>query len=160
MFFVSKKPDASPVSIRFRLSLAEVLYNACIASDSYRTVFLQSLGVSVGRIGIISSLSTIANIVAPPIWGAISDKIRSPRICFVLCLGLSALLMAAAPAAGAGGRRAVCGPGRGPDCPEKETARGCVSGPRRAAAKINSCICVQEFFHPENQHFSAQPALN
>lgn len=94
---MSKKPAASPGVIRFRLSLAEVLYNACIASDSYRTVFLQSLGVSVGRIGIISSLSTIANIVAPPIWGAISDKIRSPRICFVLCLGLSALLMAAVP---------------------------------------------------------------
>lgn len=94
---MSKQSAASPASIRFRLSLAEVLYNACIASDSYRTVFLQSLGVSVGRIGIISSLSTIANIVAPPIWGAISDKIRSPRICFVLCLGLSALLMAAVP---------------------------------------------------------------
>ena len=92
-----KNSSASPASIRFRLSLAEVLYNACIASDSYRTVFLQSLGVSVGRIGIISSLSTIANIVAPPIWGAISDKIRSPRICFALCLSLSALLLAAVP---------------------------------------------------------------
>lgn len=94
---MGKKSNASVGSIRFRLSLAEVLYNACIASDSYRTVFLQSLGVSVGRIGIISSLSTLANIIAPPIWGAISDKIRSPRICFSLCLGLSALLLAAVP---------------------------------------------------------------
>ena len=94
---MQKKSDASPRSIRFRLSAAEVLYNACIASDSYRTVFLQSLGVSVGRIGIISSLSTMANIVAPPVWGAISDKIRSPRICFALCLGLSAVLLAAVP---------------------------------------------------------------
>lgn len=94
---MQKKSDASPRSIRFRLSAAEVLYNACIVSDSYRTVFLQSLGVSMGRIGIISSLSTMASIVAPPVWGAISDKIRSPRICFALCLGLSAVLLAAVP---------------------------------------------------------------
>lgn len=73
---MKKKSTATPSAIRLRLSLAEILYNACIASDGYRTVFLQSLGVSVGRIGIISSLSTIANIIAPPIWGAISDKIR------------------------------------------------------------------------------------
>ena len=94
---MKKETQASPGSIRLRLSLAEVLYNACIASDGYRTVFLQSLGVSVGRIGIISSLSTIVNIVAPPIWGAISDKIRSPRICFALCLSLAALLLGAVP---------------------------------------------------------------
>lgn len=94
---MGKRSNVSPGSIRFRLSAAEVLYNACIASDSYRTVFLQSLGVSVSRIGIISSLSTIANIIAPPVWGIISDKIRSPRICFALCLGLSALLLAAVP---------------------------------------------------------------
>ena len=94
---MSRSSKATPGSIRLRLSLAEVLYNACIASDGYRTVFLQSLGVSVGRIGIISSLSTVANIVAPPIWGAISDKIRSPRICFALCLSFAALLLAAVP---------------------------------------------------------------
>lgn len=94
---MNKKSNVTPGAIRLRLSLSEILYNACIASDSYRTVFLQSLGVSVSRIGIISSLSTVANIVAPPVWGAISDKIRSPRLCFVLCLSLSALLLAAVP---------------------------------------------------------------
>lgn len=94
---MSKRSTASPGSVRLRLSLAEILYNACIASDGYRTVFLQSLGVGVGRIGIISSLSTIANIIAPPIWGAISDKIRSPRICFALCLSFAALLLVAVP---------------------------------------------------------------
>ena len=83
--------------MRVRLSVTELFYNACIASDGYRTVFLQSLGITAGRIGIISSLSTIANIIAPPIWGLISDKIRSPRICFALCLGLSAILLAAVP---------------------------------------------------------------
>lgn len=97
LMFMGKRSNKSVGSIRLRLSVAEILYNACIASDGYRTVFLQSLGVSVGRIGIISSLSTIANIVAPPVWGVISDRIRSPRLCFALCLGLSALLLAAVP---------------------------------------------------------------
>ncbi|MBQ2817883.1 MAG: MFS transporter [Clostridia bacterium] len=84
-------------AIRLRLSLSEIFYNFCIASSSYRTVFLQSLGINAGRIGIIDSISTVANIVAPPIWGAISDKIRSPRKCFVLCLLLNSVLMALIP---------------------------------------------------------------
>lgn len=84
-------------SVRVRLSLTEVLYNVCIASDGYRTVFLQSPGISASYIGIITALSTTANIIAPPIWGAISDKVRSSRICFVLCLALSSLLLAMVP---------------------------------------------------------------
>lgn len=92
-----KGKDISPRSIRVKLSLTEVLYNCCIASANFRTVFLQSLGIGVGQIGIITSLSTVTNIIAPPVWGVISDKIRSNRICFMLCLALTALCMLFVP---------------------------------------------------------------
>lgn len=89
------QPGAKAVSfMRARLSLGEVFYNFCIATANYRTVFLQSLGVSAGRIGVLTSVFSIANIIAPPIWGAISDKMRSARRCFIICLALSAVCMA------------------------------------------------------------------
>ncbi len=84
--------------IQFQLSIVEILYNACIASGNFQTAFLQSLGVSAAQIGIISSLTTATNIVAPPVWGVVSDKIRSTRKCFILCLAIAAVLMVFVPA--------------------------------------------------------------
>lgn len=84
-------------AIRFRLSLTEIFYNFCIASANFQTALLQSLGIPAGQIGMLSSMTTAAGIVAPPIWGVISDKIHSTRKCFVICLSFAAALMALVP---------------------------------------------------------------
>ena len=83
--------------VRIRMSLTEIFYNFCIASSNYRTVFLQSVGMGAEGIGLIASLSSVAGIVAAPVCGILSDRLRSVRQCFMVCLGLSALLMLALP---------------------------------------------------------------
>lgn len=83
--------------IRLRLSLTEVFYNGCFASANFMTVFLQSLGISAGQIGIVTSLTNVMNIVSQPVWGMVSDRIRSVRKCFALTLILGALCVLSVP---------------------------------------------------------------
>jgi len=84
--------------IRLRLSLTEVFYNGCFASANFMTVFLQSLGIGAGQIGIVTSLTNVMNIVSQPVWGMLSDRIRSVRKCFALTLILGALCVLFVPA--------------------------------------------------------------
>lgn len=92
---------------RVRVSAAEVFYNSCIASGGFRTVLLQTLGMSAGQIGLVSSLCSAANIIAPPVWGTVADRIRSYSKCFICCLFISALLMILIPAAATAGTAAI-----------------------------------------------------
>ena len=84
--------------IRLRLSLTEVFYNGCFASANFLTVFLQSLGIGAGQIGIVTSLTNVMNIVSQPVWGVVSDRIRSVRKCFALVLILGSLCVLFVPA--------------------------------------------------------------
>lgn len=84
--------------IRVRLSLTEVFYNGCFASANFLTVFLQSLGISAGHIGIVTSLSNVMNIVSQPVWGVLSDRLCSVRKCFILSIILSAVCVIFVPA--------------------------------------------------------------
>lgn len=86
---------------RFRVSLAEIFYNACIASGGFRTVLLQTLGMNAGGVGLVSSLCSAANIIAPPVWGTVADRMRSYSKCFILCLLISGVLMVLVPVAAA-----------------------------------------------------------
>ena len=88
-----------PRSLRLRMALTEIFYNFCFASQNYRTVFLQELGFTAGRIGLISSLSSVIGIFASPVCGVISDKIRSVKLTFIMCLSLSAVCMVFVPVA-------------------------------------------------------------
>ncbi len=96
----------SPRTLWRRMALTEIFYNFCFASSNYRTVFLQELGFGTGRIGLVASLSSVVGIFASPVFGVLSDKIRSVKLSFILCLSLSAILMLFVPvavSAGAGG---------------------------------------------------------
>lgn len=94
---LSIRREINDSSLKKRLILTEVFYNLCIASGNFRTVLLQTLHLSAGQIGIVSSLCSVSNIVAPPVWGAVSDRIQSVSKCFILCLALSAVTMGLIP---------------------------------------------------------------
>lgn len=89
-------------SVSVKLSLAEFLYNGCFASANYLSVLLQALGMTAGRIGIVTALTNVMNIVSQPIWGVISDKIRSVRRGFILSLAISGLCVLFIPALSGG----------------------------------------------------------
>ena len=89
--------------IRFQLSLTEFIYNGCFAAANFLSVFLESIGFSAGQIGLISSLISGVGIASQPTWGIISDRLRSVKRCFALCMLGTALCAAAIPALSAGG---------------------------------------------------------
>lgn len=87
--------------IRFQLSLTEFVYNGCFAAANFLSIFLASIGLSAGQIGLISSLISGVGIASQPTWGIISDRLRSVKRCFALCMLGTALCAAVIPAASA-----------------------------------------------------------
>ncbi|MDD4796428.1 MAG: MFS transporter [Eubacteriales bacterium] len=75
----------------------EFLFWFAMAAASYLTVFLQSQGLSATACSIVNSLCAAVGIIATPFWGAISDKIRSVRVVFLICLLIGSLLWALVP---------------------------------------------------------------
>ncbi|HEX6474827.1 MAG TPA: MFS transporter [Candidatus Limnocylindria bacterium] len=55
------------------------LFVAVGALYPFIPVYYQSLGLSLGGIGLLGALSAGAGAVASPLWGAAADRLRSPR---------------------------------------------------------------------------------
>ena len=72
--------------LRFRLALTEFIYNGCFSAANFLSVFLESIGFSAGQIGLTTALSSGIGIVSQPTWGIVSDRMRSVRRCFMLCM--------------------------------------------------------------------------
>lgn len=77
--------------IRFQLSLTEFVYNGCFSASNFLSVFLTAIGVSAGQMGLITALLNGVGIVSQPTWGVLSDRVRSVRRCFMLCMAGTAL---------------------------------------------------------------------
>ena len=67
------------------------LYWAAMAAASFTTVFLQGLNFTAMQIGTMSAAFMTINIVAPPLWGIVSDKLRSVKKVFAICVAASAV---------------------------------------------------------------------
>ena len=81
------------------LSGVEAAYWFSYLVASYVTVYLQKMGMSSTQIGIMNALMSIAAILGGPIWGALSDKVRSPRKVMILLLFVSVGIWALIPTA-------------------------------------------------------------
>ncbi len=84
--------------IQIQLSVTELIYNGCFACANFLSVFLTSIGMAAGQIGLISALISGIGILSQPTWGIISDRIRSFKKCFRLCMIGTALCALAVPA--------------------------------------------------------------
>ncbi len=89
--------------IQLQLSLTEFIYNGCFAAANFLSVFLTAIGFSAGQMGLITAALNGIGIVSQPAWGVISDRIRSVKRCFMLCMAGTALCAAAVPALSRGG---------------------------------------------------------
>ena len=83
--------------IGLQLSVTEFIYNGCFAAANFLSVFLESIGVTAGQIGLITACISGIGIVAQPAWGIVSDRIRSVKKCFLLCMAGTALCALAIP---------------------------------------------------------------
>ena len=77
--------------VRFQLSLTEFVYNGCFSASNFLSVFLTAIGVGAGQMGLITALLNGVGIVSQPTWGVLSDRVRSVRRCFMLCMAGTAL---------------------------------------------------------------------
>ena len=86
---------------RFRFSLAYFVYDFTVAVSSFMVAFLQSQGVRTVYIGWIMSMASVMGMIAPPLIGMLSDKIRSVKKVLIYSLFLCGFLHAVTPAASA-----------------------------------------------------------
>ncbi|MBQ9037025.1 MAG: MFS transporter [Erysipelotrichaceae bacterium] len=64
----------------------EFFYFFSMACGNYLTVFLESRGFTITQVGIINTICSVAAIIASPVGGIISDKMRSSRKGTIVCL--------------------------------------------------------------------------
>lgn len=95
--------------IQVQLSVTELIYNGCFAAANFLSVFLESIGVSAGQMGLVTAFVNGISIVSQPAWGIVSDRIRSVKKCFMLCMAGVAVCSLTIPALsqGSGGWRLV-----------------------------------------------------
>ena len=84
--------------IQFQLSVTEFIYNGCFSAANFLSVFLAAIGFSAGQMGLVTAVLNGIGIVSQPAWGVVSDRIRSVKRCFMLCMAGAALFAAAVPA--------------------------------------------------------------
>lgn len=87
--------------ILLRFCLIQALYFGIFAITSYQTVYLQDEGLTSAQIGWIVSISSLVGLVASPVWGIVSDRLRSAKGTFLLSISVTALMYAALPLLGA-----------------------------------------------------------
>lgn len=73
---------------------------ASFAPMNYYNVFLKEIGFSSQQIGLWGSVSGVVAMISLPIWGIISDKIRSPKKTYMISMVVYALIFTALPMAG------------------------------------------------------------
>ncbi len=111
--------------IQAQLSITELIYNGCFAAANFLSVFLESIGITAGQMGLITAFVNGISIVSQPVLGIVSDRIRSVKKCFMLCIAGVAVCSLTLPALSQG------------------------SGPWRLVM-IGMLMVMYFFFHPSN----------
>ncbi len=111
--------------IQAQLSITELIYNGCFAAANFLSVFLESIGITAGQMGLITAFVNGIGIVSQPAWGIVSDRIQSVKKCFMLCMAGVAVCSLTLPALSQG------------------------NGPWRLVM-IGMLMVMYFFFHPSN----------
>lgn len=75
-----------------KFSLAEGLFFAVFAIASYQTVFLQEMGLSSSRIGMIMSIGSVLGLITVPVWGMVSDFLHTAKGTFLVSVAGASIL--------------------------------------------------------------------
>ncbi|MDO4355344.1 MAG: MFS transporter [Clostridia bacterium] len=90
-----RHPNIEPDWLKF--TVLQFTYWFAMAIGNYQTVYLQDRGFAASTIGLINAVLSAVTIVVTPIWGMISDRIRSIRKVFLLTLVMGAVLFLLIP---------------------------------------------------------------
>ena len=92
-------PSLSPKQLQFRFSSMLFIFQGTMAATGFIVSFLQEQGMNTAQVGLIMSCTSVITMLAPPLWGLITDKLRSVRRVFMLCLIVATILYALTPTA-------------------------------------------------------------
>ncbi|MDL2225314.1 MFS transporter [Eubacteriales bacterium OttesenSCG-928-M02] len=83
---------------QLRLNGLEFLVLAATSASSYLSVVLRGTGMTGTTVGMILSINAMIGMIAPPVFGLISDKIGSPRKTLAIAMVATATLWLGVPA--------------------------------------------------------------
>lgn len=95
-----KKLRLNPVAVDpawLKFAALEFIYWFAIAIGNYQTVYLQSHGFSASFIGLINAVLSAMTILITPMWGMVSDRMRSIRKVFLITVTIGAVAFAFIP---------------------------------------------------------------
>ncbi|MDD3242121.1 MAG: MFS transporter [Eubacteriales bacterium] len=81
----------------FTYSAIEFLYWMAMSAASFTVVLLQENKLSSSQVGSVMALINAVGIIAPPLWGMISDKVRSIKKTLIICLICGGAIYALVP---------------------------------------------------------------
>lgn len=88
---------APPQSAWIKFAALQFIYWFVMGVGNYHSVYLQEMGVSASTLGMLNAATAACTIVVTPVWGMVSDRIRSMRTIFLLTLAIGSVLFAFIP---------------------------------------------------------------
>lgn len=79
---------------RIQFSGFQFIFWAALAVYPFIVVFMREQGFQNGKIGLILAINAVIGIITQPIWGVISDKLRSFKKVFLVCMSVCSLTYA------------------------------------------------------------------
>lgn len=70
-----------------------ILFFIYLGTSSFQSRYLSEIGMTDSQIGLISSLPAIAGLLAQPIWGTLSDRVKYKRTILIVGSGMAGLSM-------------------------------------------------------------------
>lgn len=89
----------SPKKALLQFCMMEFTFGMAGATLVVVVLFFQTKGLSVAQVGMVTSINSLVGVVATPLWGMISDKIRSRYRALVLTFFIGGILLAFLPVA-------------------------------------------------------------
>ena len=70
-----------------------ILFFVYLGTSSFQSRYLSEIGMTDTEIGLISSIPAIAGLMAQPIWGTLSDRVKYKRTVLIIGSGMAGLAM-------------------------------------------------------------------
>ena len=92
--------DPGARGLNFRFSRLIFTYWFTMGTMAYFVPFLKEIGMDSAQYGVVMSINSALGIIGPPLWGIITDKIRSIKKTFLVAFIASCAFLLLIPASG------------------------------------------------------------
>jgi len=80
-----------------KFAALQFIYWFVMGIGNFHSVYLQQSGITASTLGMLNAATAACTIVVTPVWGMVSDRIRSIRTIFLVTLAIGSVLFAFIP---------------------------------------------------------------